>query len=742
MPQPGAMISPMIGPLPPILGSPPTGIPTFTPTPDLSAPQPNIPQPLQPASNLPTQVINVGLTVSDLLTALRTANPATCTNHTILNLSASIYILTVAEPPSDPAFASRGAIGLPIIRCPVTINGRSTTIRRDTGSGIPKFRIFAVNGTGELHLNGLIVRDGVATILGGGGILSVQGDVYLSNTVIENNSAQAADNFQTIGGGIYVFGGLLQADRSTFRNNNNSSNAGGTPIGDGGGVGTDSSDVIITRSNIRSNSTSRNGEGVFLSFSNATAVSGGCINANSAGGYGLYTTNGVNAYANWWGSSSGPNRTGTSNGTRDALYGTAVYVPYATNAIACGTTTATATPTVTRTPTPTFTPSPTPLPPCTSTTAPDVIGSQLTGTNTTPLRAQVSTYGNNIFFTVKSDGSIVDYPSRSWLWLPNTSPSVGQPGTVPTIGWGASEIIAYAGVIPWVDSTIKWVQVALPLTYSGGSTTLYVFIDGRTILTDCSYESLNLIPNGGLPHIAPATFAAPVIAGGPTPVYYSPFGRGANLTTTPVAFNQLPPAHMGSYGLHYGPTPPTPGTTLDVVPVNIELCIDTDSTQANCNPSQGGVRIPIYAPVSGCAVYDSASHTIIINIDQVASSGQPDCGQTRLNNDREVILTHLRDSIVGNQAFLEVRAGQPIANLCRSDELNTCGIAAGVPTHLAFQLNMRGANPVPFGGLGSSQQVYQEVLGTLARQFCLYDGWYLNLGATPATPVSPFYACP
>jgi len=478
----------------------------------------------------------------------------------------------------------------------------------------------------------------------------------------------------------------------------------------------------------------------------------GCINANSAGGYGLYTTNGVTAYANWWGSSSGPNRTGTSNGTRDALYGTAVYVPYATNAIACGVTTPTATPTITRTPTPTFTPSPTPLPPCTSTTAPDVMGSA--GTPTAPIQGQVSTYGQLTFMTINTLGVPIGTPPATGpIWPPNTVPSIQRPAGTPSLNWNGSEIVAYLGVIPWVDPNIKWVQLTWPI--NGTSSILIGFMDVRTILPDCSYESLNVIRDGRLPIVAPpSTLNAPLVAGGPTLVYVSPFGRNFAITPIPstVDYNQIPPARMGSFGLHFGPDPLQGfGTTLDIVPVNSELCIDTQTlaTQSICDPPATppsiSSRIPVYSPVTGCALYNTTAKQIEISL-TLNSSGALDCTASIETNDRQIIMTHVTVPLVpsnGNRVL--VQAGQQVASLCRHNERSlVCGITNPmVQNHLAYQPRLWNPGTIPTNGnLGSQTDITREVIGVLVQPYCLYDTWASGPGQSPATPSTPIVGCP
>ena len=139
--------------------------------------------PLQPdtsvfSSSLPINTITLGpqSDESDLINALVTANPTTCTNHTVINLpSAQVYTLTQAYSNFVELGANLGPVGLPVIRCEVTINGSDTQIIRDASldTTIPPvyFRILGVSSTGILRLNGIDIRHGYATTIGGGAIL-------------------------------------------------------------------------------------------------------------------------------------------------------------------------------------------------------------------------------------------------------------------------------------------------------------------------------------------------------------------------------------------------------------------------------------------------------------------------------------------------------------------------------------------------------------------------------------------
>ena len=160
----------------------------------------------------------------------------------------------------------------------------------------------------------------------------------------------------------------------------------------------------------------------------------------------------------------------------------------------------------------------------------------------------------------------------------------------------------------------------------------------------------------------------------------------------------LPPVVRGSFGLHNGLNPSQPGATVDIVPRNIELCIDT--IQANdlnlCDSSISGQRIPIYAPTGGCAIYqdiednpdtpnvnENQPPTISIRIDHT-----DDCEANVTNDDRFITLSHLVDSQVPSGNRVLVSAGDLLGYMCLSNEAFTgsCEVnTATTPTHVAFQ---------------------------------------------------------
>lgn len=174
--------------------------------------------------------------VAGLIAAIQTAN-AVCAPTTTINLApGGTYTLTaVAENP--PEYNGPLAVGLPVIRVSVTINGNGATIRRSTASGTPGFVPLAVSGRtwsgppacyeptltlnqtvltggsqGGLHMNSaaaLVNNSTVTQNTGGGGISNACGSLTLLNSTVSYNSSDSAFG----GGGIFFWGFSCAPDR-------------------------------------------------------------------------------------------------------------------------------------------------------------------------------------------------------------------------------------------------------------------------------------------------------------------------------------------------------------------------------------------------------------------------------------------------------------------------------------------------------------------------------------------------
>ena len=154
----------------------------------------------------------IATTASELVTLIECANQ----NNTAdtINLGADI-LLTQADN-----ISVTGVNGLPVITSEITINGGGHTIRRDASTN--SFRIFAVEASGHLILNDIVIENGSSNSSGGcihnfdgmisiiestirrcvtnrigGGISNHLGDIVLINTTLTGNQA-----FDWSGGGL------------------------------------------------------------------------------------------------------------------------------------------------------------------------------------------------------------------------------------------------------------------------------------------------------------------------------------------------------------------------------------------------------------------------------------------------------------------------------------------------------------------------------------------------------------
>jgi hypothetical protein len=145
-----------------------------------------------------------------------------------------------------------GATGLPVITTPITITGSGGTIRRKLIA--PRFRIFAVNATGDLTLDDVTVSRGRKSSINGGGVYSYYGTVTITNSTISGNRG-------LYGGGVHNSGGVLTIDGG--------STITGNRAGGGGGVNSYNGTLTITNSTISNNTATRviggygSGGGVF-----------------------------------------------------------------------------------------------------------------------------------------------------------------------------------------------------------------------------------------------------------------------------------------------------------------------------------------------------------------------------------------------------------------------------------------------------------------------------------------------
>ena len=132
-----------------------------------------------------------------LVNAIRAANTDTATGgcprgsgaDTIRLPAGSTQTLTTVNN------STYGPTGLPVISSKITIEGNDSTIRR--GSSAPDFRIFAVNGRGNLTLKETTVSGGgsgwgrLLLATRGGGVFN-DGTLTITNSTLSGNSAFSA----------------------------------------------------------------------------------------------------------------------------------------------------------------------------------------------------------------------------------------------------------------------------------------------------------------------------------------------------------------------------------------------------------------------------------------------------------------------------------------------------------------------------------------------------------------------
>ena len=178
--------------------------------------------------------------------------------------------------------------GLPYIESNIAIIGVNTsdeeglfTIARSSDPATPAFRIFNVLGNGNLTLKDVEITSGYIEPLpglgfsGGAGIKVDSGQLSLSGVLIGGNSAK-------VGGALYVAGGTVQIERSTFIFNEATSRGGAIAMGSG-------ASVSIYDSTISANYSENNGGAIDIGPStpeNKLAMYNTTLVANFAEGVG------------------------------------------------------------------------------------------------------------------------------------------------------------------------------------------------------------------------------------------------------------------------------------------------------------------------------------------------------------------------------------------------------------------------------------------------------------------------
>ncbi len=183
----------------------------------------------------------------------------------------------------------------------LTISGPGASrlsVRRDTATNTPQFRIFFVNGEWNVTIAGLTIANGSISGPGsvGAGIANLNGAVTITNSTLSGNSGGSGGiyNLGTLtitnstisgntaayfGGGIYNERGTVNVTNSIISGNFTSGD------GDGGGIYSGGGTVNVANSTISANSASGDGGGIH-SDGGTVNVTTSTVSDNSAGSYG------------------------------------------------------------------------------------------------------------------------------------------------------------------------------------------------------------------------------------------------------------------------------------------------------------------------------------------------------------------------------------------------------------------------------------------------------------------------
>jgi hypothetical protein len=132
-------------------------------------------------------------------------------------------------------------------------------------SGDNNSRIFGITNTTNVTLDSLALINGNgqgATESGNGGAISFtdSDSLFISNTIIANNSINAPDYVSGFGGGVHSPSSVVTVTNSTF--SGNTASAGYSGLACGGGIYTSSSSVKVTNSTFSGNTASAGGGGL------------------------------------------------------------------------------------------------------------------------------------------------------------------------------------------------------------------------------------------------------------------------------------------------------------------------------------------------------------------------------------------------------------------------------------------------------------------------------------------------
>ncbi len=175
-----------------------------------------------------------------------------------------------------------GDSALPTVSTPILIHGNGATITRSTAEDTPEFRFFFIDSDGSLTLEDVTVTNGYARSAtdmydSGGAILSIDGDLAITNSTF-------SDNFSKVSGGaVMVVRGGLSISSSTFVRNLIVRETGGG--GNGGAVAIRGGTLLSVANSDFTNNLATEG-GAISTFNTNSSITGSTFTGNETDGSG------------------------------------------------------------------------------------------------------------------------------------------------------------------------------------------------------------------------------------------------------------------------------------------------------------------------------------------------------------------------------------------------------------------------------------------------------------------------
>jgi hypothetical protein len=326
--------------------------------------------------------------------------------------------------------------------------------------------------------------------------------------------------------------------------------------------------------------------------------------------------------------------------------------------------------------------------------------------------------------TPMSNGTLtyISGDQRSYLWS-MLNPALTAPPTTPPQTYTILKAIAKVGDIRWETPGFIWYQVIIETNI--GELRGYISTDGeKDIYLDPACSASLPKPARELLPRPPNPPQAPIFP----PAQASLFGR------TDAGY-ELPVSYMGVCGYHRSDCPGVFGSTIDLVPRNMELCIDTRAFALfdECDGAGGQRRIKVYAPLPG-KIEHMPDGTFAIDIDY----GTPPSGLTYT---RQLHFTHI-DPGTRLRSGKDVAAGEYIGSLCLNSgatKVTVCKIKEeAVPTHLAFKLRVKKFSPIVYEDIPNPDV---EVPNFLDKPSCLFNDWVNSAGTPTRASGNQFKSC-